>query len=772
VPHVFVLPHFVVQPEEAEPRILANAAYALGTAADARVRSRAVPVLQQQLLPALLQQAQRAYPQAICSVAYAVASIGDARLRPGLQQLLHAVPVSVWGAASLLEVSNVLWASGVLGLGLSPRLLAALVAAVLQQSAVAPGSAQSLANSVWGLAQLRYRGLQQQQARELAAVLLQLSAQAPDAHPVSSFVWSLAKMGLALPQATMRELAAVMLRSAGLQAKPQSISVLLWACATMGVRLQRQQLLELLQLLADAPADPQALGNSIWAAAKLVVGDALPLPLLHRLFANMASVVHQAQPQAVSNTLWAAAVMRCVPQALLGGHAGGQRCRAQPQDKAAAAAATATGQPQPSAVLAAVAGKVRGMRPMELSNVALALALLGEPCVALLDAVYDTVAAQLQQGANAASSAPAAAAAAAARADSAAPPADTPAAPQGVSSTCMTGSSAAARGRAAADTPPSPAAYSTQALCNLCWAGAVLDLRPRAQLLAEMAGLAAQRSAQQQQQQQQQQQHDAHDEEQQHAGLPQLMALDASGSSSPPRHSQDKVQLCQLDTWLQEELGQPGLAPHHVRAVYLQQCRAALQRVLAAGTCPSQGQLAVYAAAQRLPCLRRVVLEAATPDGLMSVDVLAEVVQPAGGADGLGSCGAAADAAAPSTSSSSSSSSSDAAQDGGSGSAATRTTTAVPRDDHHAHQQQEPQPQPLKVAIEFDGPWHFRRPDRRLTGPTLLRNRLLACRGYVLVPVPFWEWAKCRTSAAQQQYLRAAVERAVKEHQRRQQQEA
>ena len=46
----------------------------------------------------------------------------------------------------------------------------------------------------------------------------------------------------------------------------------------------------------------------------------------------------------------------------------------------------------------------------------------------------------------------------------------------------------------------------------------------------------------------------------------------------------------------------------------------------------------------------------------------------------------------------------------------------------------------VKVAIEVDGPQHFRQPDLQPTGPTQWRNRSLAARGYVVVSVPTWEW--------------------------------
>ena len=51
-----------------------------------------------------------------------------------------------------------------------------------------------------------------------------------------------------------------------------------------------------------------------------------------------------------------------------------------------------------------------------------------------------------------------------------------------------------------------------------------------------------------------------------------------------------------------------------------------------------------------------------------------------------------------------------------------------------------------QVAIEFDGPRHFRQPDLQPTGPTQWRNRSLAARGYVVVSVPYWDWDELPTS--------------------------
>jgi hypothetical protein len=58
------------------------------------------------------------------------------------------------------------------------------------------------------------------------------------------------------------------------------------------------------------------------------------------------------------------------------------------------------------------------------------------------------------------------------------------------------------------------------------------------------------------------------------------------------------------------------------------------------------------------------------------------------------------------------------------------------------------------VAVEADGPTHFRQPDGGLMGTTQYRNRALAVRGYALVSVPGHDWARLRgDQQRQQQYL-------------------
>jgi hypothetical protein len=64
------------------------------------------------------------------------------------------------------------------------------------------------------------------------------------------------------------------------------------------------------------------------------------------------------------------------------------------------------------------------------------------------------------------------------------------------------------------------------------------------------------------------------------------------------------------------------------------------------------------------------------------------------------------------------------------------------------------------VAVEADGPWHFRQPDGELDGPTQYRNRALAVQGYRLVSVPYYDWGKLQGVEQQQQYLPRRLQKA------------
>jgi len=45
----------------------------------------------------------------------------------------------------------------------------------------------------------------------------------------------------------------------------------------------------------------------------------------------------------------------------------------------------------------------------------------------------------------------------------------------------------------------------------------------------------------------------------------------------------------------------------------------------------------------------------------------------------------------------------------------------------------------------------------RPTGRTILRNKLLRARGWLVVDIPYFEWNALKTSTARTNYLKAAI---------------
>jgi hypothetical protein len=88
---------FTAKVATADPRVLANAIYAVATAPNG-AKDACKADVERVLLPAFVQLAKEAAPQAISNVAYAVAMLGCRGAL--LLQLLKAVPSSTWREAT------------------------------------------------------------------------------------------------------------------------------------------------------------------------------------------------------------------------------------------------------------------------------------------------------------------------------------------------------------------------------------------------------------------------------------------------------------------------------------------------------------------------------------------------------------------------------------------------------------------------------------------------------------------------------------------------
>lgn len=161
----------------------------------------------------------------------------------------------------------------------------------------------------------------------------------------------------------------------------------------------------------------------------------------------------------------------------------------------------------------------------------------------------------------------------------------------------------------------------------------------------------------------------------------------------------------------------------------LAQCRGAWESMIASTSHVSTSQAVLFEAAQRIPGLADVQLEAlCAPDQLLRVDISASLPAPA--------AAALAAAASPACA-------------GGNAASAARAAAAEwdnimtaaalesPAADEAGmpHCTDEDQRVDVLLAIEFDGPFHFCRPGNTLTGSTRYRNRALAARGYTVVPI-------------------------------------
>jgi hypothetical protein len=289
------------------------------------------------------------------------------------------------------------------------------------------------------------------------------------------------------------------------------------------------------------------------------------------------------------------------------------------------------------------------MKPLELSNVALALALLGFKQMDILQPVYQAALLHLDG-----------------------PPSSPAAGSRGTGSSSSWG-----------EGDGSAFVLGPQALSNLSWAGAILDLREHQQQLRRLAQA--------------------------------CVASWGCGQDSGP--AEEAVQLYQVHLWLTELVGTEGLEGV-LTPEQLLRCRDSLRSSVSA---PSVMQGHVYQAALSVPGLQDVQLEAVTEDGLLTVDIAA-VLAAGQGEEGAVSCDAA-------TSASSSGNPSSGAAGNPSSGAAGASSSSAPM-----------QSECQRVAIEVDGPWHWRRADMRPTGPSAFRNRLLAHRGYTVVTVPYFEW--------------------------------
>ena len=172
--------------------------------------------------------------------------------------------------------------------------------------AVADAAPQAISNVVWGIAKLGEK-LSRLQLQELVKCLLtQLNAAKPQ--EIANFIWGVATMGQQLPDHQVQLLVAGLIQKLD-AAKPQDIANTIWGVATMGQQLPDHQVQPLMARFANklGAAKPQELANTIWGVATM--GQQLPDQQVQLLVAGLANKVDAANPQEIANTIWAVATM-------------------------------------------------------------------------------------------------------------------------------------------------------------------------------------------------------------------------------------------------------------------------------------------------------------------------------------------------------------------------------------------------------------------------------------------------------------------------------
>lgn len=164
----------------------------------------------------------------------------------------------------------------------------------------------------------------------------------------------------------------------------------------------------------------------------------------------------------------------------------------------------------------------------------------------------------------------------------------------------------------------------------------------------------------------------------------------------------DKVQLFQLHVWLVEQCGLQEGLLGQLSQQQIDECKEERIKLVRTLSKASYTQQIVYEAALQVPELQDVKLEVTTRNRLWSTDISATVADE----------------------------------------------------------------RKRKLAIEVDGPFHYRRPDHAPTGPTVVRNMALASAGYVVVTVPWWEWSEFLHHDMSQKvtYLRGKVQQGLQDH--------
>eukprot|EP00879_Flechtneria_rotunda_P017924 GHRR01018786.1.p1 GENE.GHRR01018786.1~~GHRR01018786.1.p1 ORF type:complete len:598 (+),score=167.33 GHRR01018786.1:344-2137(+) len=395
---------FTQNTAHADARILSNAIYAVATCHSATVRQECMPLLEDTLLPAFHTAASEAQPQSVSNTMYAAAVMG---LSLDMHKLLTQLPEDFWQASKTQEIGNTLWAIAATGQQIPAKIMQQLLDAFMPN--LAEAKAQHISNSIYAFAVAQH----QIPSEQLGQLLTQLAHITPsNAQSISNALWGVAKMGVQLTQRQVELLLQRLVKCID-EGNAQAVSMPLWAVATMGCTVPPHLLQQLLDALVSMlpTAGAQSTSNTLWAVVTMRLD--ISMHHLNMLVNDYVAKLPAAGGQSVSNLFWAVSSMEhpYMPQQLL----------------------------RPAALQIIVSNQLQDMKPMELSNMALACGLLGLQEAALVEPVYE----RIQQ--------------------------------------VFTSSVA----------DPAAPVFDLQGLTNTCWAATVLNLQHRVDQLCSMVRIAA-----------------------------------------------------------------------------------------------------------------------------------------------------------------------------------------------------------------------------------------------------------------------------------------
>lgn len=318
--------------DSAEPRILSNAIYAVGTAAGPITRDAGIrTAVEQQLLPVFANMEGLDYPQAVSNVVYAAAVLGVNSGSLDVQRLLQGLNSGFWVTGTTQELSNTLWGVAELGQSLQREQLQAVLDALVQK--LHEAKPIHITNTLWAVCTMGQQ-LEGEQVQQLAAAMLQKPLYA---RVIGSVLWSVGKLGHQLPQQQVTRFMDLLVadlvstptgagRAASSSSRPsssslkvadstifskaQAISNALHGVVTMKCTASKEHVDQLLAVLVteaaseSADCNPQALANTLWSIATLKVQ--INTYHLDQIYSSLSFKLKTAEPQAVANAFWAA----------------------------------------------------------------------------------------------------------------------------------------------------------------------------------------------------------------------------------------------------------------------------------------------------------------------------------------------------------------------------------------------------------------------------------------------------------------------------------